>query len=75
MPQLLHIQSECALATASHYCILGVHMNVCALLNNVMRRPHTLTQWQWHGHKNNGVGLFENRASKLKWISNMRPFA
>ena len=38
MPQLVHIQSECALGTASHDYILGVHMNEHALLINVMHK-------------------------------------
>jgi len=37
MPQLVHIQSECALATASYGNILGVHMNEHVLLINVMQ--------------------------------------
>ena len=36
MPWLMQIQSESALAAASHGYILGVHMNELTLLNNVM---------------------------------------
>ena len=38
-----HIQSESALATTFHGCIFGVHMNKCALLNNIMHTVSFLT--------------------------------